>query len=357
MPGLRSLSRTAVRGHSETIELNWIALKLHFVPGCSLFCISCGAGRVICTRTHLYITFADEKPLPGKMAFISQSGALMGAILDLSLKERIGFSHFISIGSMLDVDFGDLIDYLGNDPEVSSIVLYVESITHARHFMSADRAVSRIKPIVVLKSGRSAAGAKAAASHTGAMAGEGAIYDAASDWAGIVRVNTIEALFGCTERVAKQPLIKGPGLAVVTNAGGPGGMAADAMAALGLEPVSLSAKTMKKLDQILSPFWNWSNPINILGDATPQRFRQADEACIAAPEINGLVVTYVPQAVSAPADVATVLAGLLKDCPMPVFAVWMGGGEAEKGREIFNRAGIPTYETPDRSSCSGWAVS
>ena len=304
---------------------------------------------IICTGTHLYATFVDEKPLPGKMAFISQSGALMGAILDLSLKERIGFSHFVSIGSMLDVDFGDLIDYLGNDPDVSSIVLYVENITHARHFMSAARAVSRIKPIVVLKSGRSAAGAKAAASHTGAMAGEGAIYDAAFDRAGIVRVDTIQALFDCAELVAKQPLIKGPGLAVVTNAGGPGVMAADAMAAMGLAPVSLSEKTIKALDQILPPFWSHGNPIDILGDATSERFRQAVEICIAAPEINGLVVTYVPQAVSAPADVATALTDLLKDCPVPVFAVWMGGEEAEKGREIFNRAGIPTYETPERA--------
>ena len=174
---------------------------------------------VISSEANLYATFTNRMPLPGKMAFISQSGALVGAMLDLSLKKQIGFSHFVSIGSMIDADFGDLIDYLGNDPNVSSIVLYMEGVTNPRKFMSAARAVSRVKPIIILKSGRSVAGAKAAASHTGSMAGEGAIYDAAFKRAGIFRVDTIEELFDCAELVAKQPVPKGSGVAVITNAG------------------------------------------------------------------------------------------------------------------------------------------
>ena len=304
---------------------------------------------VISAEANLYATFANQIPLPGKMAFISQSGALIGAILDLSLKKQIGFSHFVSVGSMLDADFGDLIDYLGNDPGVSSIVLYVEGVTYPRKFMSAARAVSRVKPIIVLKSGRSAAGAKAAASHTGSMAGEGAIYDAAFKRAGIVRVDTIEELFDCAELVAKQPVPKGSGLSVITNAGGPGVMAADALSSFGLEPVSLRPETIKKLDEFLPSFWSRGNPIDILGDATPERYRRAVEVCVSAPEINGLVIVFVPQAVSDAADVAATLSEVLRGKSYPVFAVWMGGEGVEKGREIFSRAGIPTYETPERA--------
>ncbi|MCF8061320.1 MAG: CoA-binding protein, partial [Deltaproteobacteria bacterium] len=194
---------------------------------------------IICAKPRMNASFAASTPRPGKLAFISQSGAICAAILDISLEEGIGFHTFVSIGSMLDVDFGDLVDYLGNDPDVGSIVLYIESLTNIRKFMSAARAVSRVKPIVVLKSGRSRAGARAAGSHTGAMAGEDSVYDAAFKRAGIVRVDTIGELFDCAELIAKQPLPSGSGLAVVTNGGGPGVMAADALAARGLEPAVL----------------------------------------------------------------------------------------------------------------------
>jgi len=309
---------------------------------------------VISTEANLYATFAHQAPLPGRLAFISQSGALIGAIIDLSLKKRIGFSHFVSVGGMLDVDFGDLIDYLGNDPGVGSIVLYIEGITHPRKFMSAARAVSRIKPIIVLKSGRSAAGSKAAASHTGSMAGEGAIYDAAFNRAGMVRVDTIEALFDCAELVAKQPVPRGSGLAVITNAGGPGVMAADALASFGMEPVPLQPETLRQLDAFLPPFWSRGNPVDILGDATPERYRRAVEICVAAPEVNGLVVVFVPQAVSDAADVAEALTEVLRGKSYPVFAVLMGGEGVERGRGIFSSAGIPTYETPERAIQAFW---
>jgi len=179
---------------------------------------------------NLNASFAAEMPEIGDLAFVSQSGAICAAILDRACKEHIGFSHFVSIGSMLDVDFGDLIDYLGNDPSAKSILLYIESLTNFRKFISAARSVARVKPIIVLKAGRSEAGAKAAASHTGAMAGEDAVYDAAFKRAGVVRVETIQDLFDCAELMAKQPRPRGLRLTIITNGGGPGIMAADTLA-------------------------------------------------------------------------------------------------------------------------------
>jgi len=304
---------------------------------------------IICAGSRLNATFASQMALPGNMAFVSQSGALCSGILDLSLQERIGFSHFVSVGSMVDVDFGDLIDYLGNEPEVKSIVLYIEGLTHFRKFMSAARAVSRVKPIVALKAGRSQAGAQAAVSHTGSLAGEDAVYDAAFKRAGILRVRTIEELFDCAELMAKQTLPQGSNLAIVTNAGGPGVMAADALAVHGLQPATLSESLVKKLDQFLPAYWSHGNPIDILGDATPERYQQVVNACLEAPEINGLIVIFSPQAVCDPVSVAEALADMLLKIPYPVFTVWLGGWGAQKGREIFNNAGIPTYETPERA--------
>ncbi len=304
---------------------------------------------VVSAESKLNATFASHMPLPGKLAFISQSGAICTAILDLSLKEKNGFSYFVSIGSMLDVDFGDLVNYLGNDNNVSSIVLYIESLTHFRKFMSAARAVSRIKPIVVLKAGRSAAGARAAASHTGALAGSDAVYDAAFVRAGIVRVNNIEELFDCAELMAKQPRPQGSGMAIITNAGGPGVMAADALASYGMEPVTLSSDTMQKLNSILPPYWSRGNPIDILGDASPDRYRKVLEVCIASPEIRTLLIIMTPQSMSDPTGVAESLSELLRGKGLSVFTVWMGGLDMEKGRSIFNAAGIPTYDTPERA--------
>lgn len=304
---------------------------------------------IICSGSKLNASFASHNPLPGNLAFISQSGAICTAALDLSLKERIGFSHFISIGSMLDVDFGDLIDYLGHDPLVSSIVLYIESLSNIRKFMSAARSVSRIKPIAVLKSGKSKAGAKAAASHTGAMAGEDAVYDAAFKRAGLVRIDTIEDLFGCAELLAKQPRPIGHGLAIITNAGGPGVVATDALSNYGIEAVNLGSETMKKLDSVLPFFWSHGNPIDILGDASPERYRQAVSICISAPEINALLIILTPQAMTDAAGVAESLAKAIDSRQISVFTVWMGGADVEKGREILNRAKIPTYETPERA--------
>ncbi|MDH3555632.1 MAG: bifunctional acetate--CoA ligase family protein/GNAT family N-acetyltransferase [Deltaproteobacteria bacterium] len=302
---------------------------------------------IICPGRKLNASFAAHMPQSGKVAFISQSGAICTAILDLALKEEIGFSHFVSIGSMLDVDFGDLIDYLGNYPEVNSILLYIESLTNFRKFMSAARAVSRVKPIVVLKSGRSPAGARAAASHTGAMVGEDAVYDAAFKRAGIVRVQTFGELFDCAELMAKQPRPKGPRLGIITNAGGPGVMAADSLAEYGAEPARLEQETIEQLNELLPPFWSHSNPIDVLGDASPERYAKAVDICLKAKELNGLLLILTAQGMTNPAEVAELLTQKLKAKPCPVFASWMGGMEVEKGRAILNHAGIPTYDTPE----------
>jgi acetyltransferase len=248
---------------------------------------------------------------------------------------------------MLDVDFGDLVDYLGNDPEVNSILLYIESIPNLRKFMSAARSVSRVKPIVVLKAGRSPAGARAAASHTGAMVGEDAVYDAAFKRAGIVRVKTIGELFDCAELMAKQPRPKGPRLGIITNAGGPGVMAADALAEYGVEPSRLEPGTIEQLNELLPPFWSHSNPIDVLGDASPERYAKAVDICLKAKELNGLLLILTAQGMTDPAEVAALLTQKLKAKTCPVFASWMGGMEVEKGRDILNHAGIPTYDNPE----------
>jgi len=304
---------------------------------------------VMSGRSKLNASFANQMPLSGKMAFISQSGAICTAILDLSIKENIGFSYFVSLGDMLDVDFGDMIDYLGGESEVSSIVMYVESLTNFRKFMSAARAVSQVKPIIVLKAGRTQAGALAAASHTGAMAGEDSVYDAAFQRAGILRVKTFEELFDCAELLAKQPKPAGPGLAIITNAGGPGVMATDALSDFGYEPVSLSAETFQKLNEILPPYWSKRNPIDMLGEAKPELYRKVVEICLNAKEVNGLLIMSAPQALADTAEVAAALVDLIRQKPIPIITSWVGGGDMQTGRDIFNQAGIPTFDTPERA--------
>src|SRR5438477_10644267 len=227
---------------------------------------------VISPISGLNATFASKIARPGNVGFISQSGALCTAILDWAQKEMVGFSAFVSVGSMLDVDWGDLIDYLGNDPRTQSIVMYMESVGQARSFLSAAREISLNKPINVIKAGRTEAAAHAAASHTGALTGSDEVLEAAFRRCGVLRVNAIADLFYMAEVLAKQPRPKGPRLAIVTNAGGPGVLAADALISLGGELASLSAESMAALNQILPPHWSHSNPIDMLGDALPERY-------------------------------------------------------------------------------------
>ena len=304
---------------------------------------------IISPKQNINASFAHHSALPGNLAFISQSGAFCTSILDMSFKKQMGFSYFVSIGSMIDVDFGDLIDYLGNDPDVSSIVLYIEALSNFRKFMSAARAVSRIKPIIALKAGRSPAGAKAAASHTGSLTGQDDVLDAAFMRAGIVRIDTIEELFDCSELLAKHPHPAKPHIAIITNAGGPGVIAADALNIHGIEPVTLSEETFNKINDILPSMWSRNNPIDILGDASPEIFSKVVDVCLKAKEIHALLIILSPQAISDSSAVAENLVKTIKKNPMTVFTVWLGGKEVEKGQALFSEAGIPTYETPERA--------
>jgi len=325
-----------------------IAIKQE-ADSCGMRIIGPNCVGVLCSASKLNASFAGQMALPGKMAFLSQSGAICTAVMDLSIKENIGFSHFVSLGDMLDVDFGDMIDFLSTERDVSSIVMYVESLTHFRKFMSAARSVSRVKPIIVLKAGRTEAGALAAASHTGALAGEDSVYDAAFQRAGILRVKTFEELFDCAELLAKQPKPKGPGLAIITNAGGLGVMATDALSDYGYEPVSLSEGTIEKLNAILPPFWSKRNPIDMLGDSTPDQYRKVVEICIHAKEVDGILIMSAPQALTDTSMVAASLIDLLENKTLPVFTSWVGGSDMQKGCDILNQAGIPTFGTPERA--------
>ena len=304
---------------------------------------------IMCASSCLNASFAARMPLNGKLAFVSQSGAICTAILDFSIKENIGFSHFISLGSMLDVDFGDIIDYLGADSSVKSIIMYVESLTRHRNFMSAARAVSRIKPIIALKAGRTLAGATAAASHTGAMAGEDAVYDAAFQRAGIVRVKTFEELFDTAEILSRKGRYKGPNLAIVTNSGGPGVMAADAFADYGMKPVILLPQTVQALSNVLPDHWSHGNPVDIIGDATPQRYSDAISILLQAKEVDALLVMLAPQAVTDATAVAQLIVDTFDQITIPVLTSWMGGVDVDPGREILNQAGLPTFDTPERA--------
>ena len=304
---------------------------------------------VIRPARKLNASFIPGMPAHGIIGFISQSGAIGTASLDRAAMGNVGFSHFISIGSMLDVDFGDMIDYLGNDGNVKAILIYMENLTNTRKFMSAARAVSRIKPIIVLKAGKSEAGARAATTHIGAMVGEDAVYDAAFKRAGIVRVPTLARLFDCSELMAKQPRPAGSRLAIITNGGGPGIMAADTLAEYNLEPAPIPDDIMAQFDEILPPHWSRNNPIDILGNATLERFTRAMEICLASREFDGVLIIMVSEPHIRPEEVAEALAGLVKRKRFPVFASWMGGSRMAAANDILNRANIPTYETPERA--------
>ncbi len=302
---------------------------------------------VVAEASNLNASFVHSMPLSGSLAFISQSGAVCASVLDFAAKEKIGFSHFISIGSMLDVNFGDLIDYLGLDPKVSSILLYIEGVVEPRGFLSAARAVSRIKPIVVLKSGRSDAGAKAAQSHTGSLAGADAVYDAAFKRAGIVRVETLEDLFGCAELMAKQPKPMGPNLAIITTAGGPGVMAADYLARYDMEPAPLRPDTIEKINKVAPSFWSHGNPIDLTGSATIEMLKSVGEICIKAEEFDAILFMTPPVGNYPSEKIARELAGTLAGRDCAVFAVLLGGLEVEPGRKYLNDQGIPTYPSPE----------
>jgi acetyltransferase len=298
---------------------------------------------------NMNVSFADGMPKKGHVAFISQSGALCTSVLDWAYESNIGFSHFVSIGNSMDVSFGDLIDYFGQDPNTKSIVLYVESIADARTFMSAARAFSREKPIIVYKSGRFPESAAAAASHTGAMASEDSIYDAVFRRAGLARVFDFGNIFDFTDLVGRRRIPKGNRLAIVTNAGGPGVMATDSLISLGGKLVQLSDETMQKLNDYLPPFWSHGNPIDVLGDATPERFARSTEIVLEDENVDAVLVLLTPQAMTDPTATAQAIADMSVKTTKSIIAGWLGGAGMREGIQIFNKAGISSYAAPEQA--------
>jgi acetyltransferase len=305
---------------------------------------------VMVPHTKFNATFAAGMARPGNVALISQSGALCTAILDWSLHEKVGFSAFVSLGSMLDVGWGDLIYHFGDDPNTKSIVIYMETIGDARSFLSAAREVALTKPIIIIKAGRTAAAAKAAASHTGSMTGSDEVLQAAFQRVGVLRVDTISELFDMAEVLAKQPRPKGPRLTIVTNAGGPGVLATDALISGGGQLAELSPETMALLNQILPPTWSHNNPVDIIGDAGPELYARAVDITAKDPNTDGLLVVLTPQAMTDPTTTAEELKPFGHVDGKPILASWMGAREVEKGEEILNDACIPTFKYPDRAA-------
>lgn len=298
----------------------------------------------------LNATFASGMANPGSVGFISQSGAMLTAILDWSYRENVGFSNFVSVGSMLDVNWGDLITYLGDDYRTKSIVIYMEAIGDARSFLSAAREVSLTKPIIVIKSGRTEAAAQAAASHTGSLAGSDEVLDAAFQRSGVLRVERIAEVFAIAEVLAKQPHPKGPNLTILTNAGGPGVIATDALIQTGGQLTELSEQTVAELDELLPPHWSRHNPIDILGDASPERYAETLKVAASDPGSDALLVALTPQDMTDPTRTATQLQLAAKETKKPILASWMGGIDVAPGTEILNRANIPTFDYPDTAA-------
>ena len=296
---------------------------------------------------NLNASFASQMALSGNIAFISQSGALCTAILDWSIKNNVGFSHFVSIGSMADVNFADLIDYFGADKNTDSILVYMESLTDARRFLSAARAVSRAKPIIVMKVGRSDAGAKAAKSHTGSLAGNDEVFNAAFERAGIVRVDTTISLFHTAKALAMQPRAKGRRLAVITNAGGPGVVATDALIYSGGKLAKLEKATINKLDKFLPAHWSHGNPVDILGDAKEDRYKKALGILMQDKNIDGILIILTPQSMTNPTAVAKTLVAVKNPQNKTVLASWMGGYSVAEGRKILEKGNIPIYRQPE----------
>ena len=305
---------------------------------------------VMSPMTGLNATVANAMARPGKIAFLSQSGALGAAVLDWSLRANVGFSAFVSVGSMLDVGWGDLIDYFGNDPQTKSIIIYMESIGDARYFLSAAREVALTKPIIVIKPGSIEGASQAVAAHIGSLIGNDDVLDAAFRRCGVLRVDRISELFSMAEILNTQPRPKGPRLAILTNAGGPGVLAADALIVGGGQLAHLAPETIQSLNRILPMPWSHGNPVDVLGDAGPDRFVEAMDVVAKDPNTDGLLVILTPQAMIDPTLTADKVKTHGTIAGKPVLASWMGGDEVAAGVSILNRAGIPAFPYPDTAA-------
>jgi len=304
---------------------------------------------VMRTDCGLNATFARTPALAGNLALVSQSGAICGAILDWAHGARIGFTSVVSLGGAIDVDFGEILDFLVADPGTDAILMYVEGIRDARRYVSALRTAARVKPVVVLKVGRYASGSRAASSHTGALMGSDAVFEAALLRAGTVRVKTYTQLFAAARVLATDRFPEGERLAILTNGGGPGVMAADSAAENGVALAQLSAETLARLDAQLPPQWSRGNPVDIVGDAPPERFAAAALAALDDPGVDALLAMYSPVAVTAPEDAARALAGAVAGSRKPVLAAWLGDINPSASRAFLESHGIPNFYTPENA--------
>ena len=297
----------------------------------------------------LNATFAADVALKGNVAFLSQSGALCTAVLDWSIKDKVGFSSFVSVGSMLDINWGDLITYFGNDPCTKSILIYMESIGDPRSFLSAAREVALTKPIILIKAGKTEESAKAAVSHTGALAESDDVFNAALKRSGVLRVDSIAELFNMAEILAKQPIPKGPNLSIITNAGGPAVIATDALIEGGAKLTSLSTETKEKLSEFLPPEWSHNNPIDIIGDASPERYEKTMDVIIKDEKTDGILIILTPQNMTDPKEVANRIKKYVKQTDKPVLASWMGADRVKEGWRLLSEENMPTFEYPDNA--------
>ena len=297
--------------------------------------------------TGLNCTFYRGSASPGRIALVSQSGALCTAVLDWAAANNIGFSTVISTGISADTDFGDILDYLVSDPRTKSILLYIEGIHHARSFMSGLRAAARVKPVITLKVGRHMSGSRAAMSHTGALVGSDAVFESALRRAGVVRGMRIGDLFSAATTLTSMLSVKGERLAIVTNGGGPGVMATDRATDLGMSLAQLSKETLAQLNTVLPNTWSQANPVDIIGDATPERYARSSEICLSDSGVDGLLVLLTPQAMTDPSAVARSLVRLGENSQKPLLACWMGDTQVAEGRHILRDARIPTFHTPE----------
>lgn len=305
---------------------------------------------ILVPRLGLNGSFAKNMPKNGSVAFISQSGALCSAVLDWSRQENVGFSSFVSVGSMADIDWGDLIKYFGEDPNTKSILMYMETVGNAERFFSRARRVAMKKPIIVIKPGKSNEAKHAAVSHTGALSSNDAAFDAACERAGILRVTTIEDLFSMAAMFSDQPLPKGPRLAILTNAGGPSVLATDTAIVEGASLAHLAEHTIYSLSEFLPAAWSKGNPIDLLGDASPERYKKAAQLVLDDPNVDAVLYILTPQDMTDPKATADELVSISKNRNKTVLASWMGGESVQKGREIFAEAGIPSFSYPDEAA-------
>jgi acetyltransferase len=322
--------------------------EIHSFPGMRVIGPNCVG--IIASESRLNASFARGMPSLGHVSLISQSGALCTAILDWAQQEGIGFANFVSVGNMVDTSFGDLIENFANDPLTHAIVVYIESIDDAEHFMVAASQFTRNKPLIAYKAGRHQQSAAAASSHTGAMAGDDAVYDAAFRRAGITRVYSIEEMFDCAEVLGRETNIAGPRLAVVTNAGGPGVMATDALMDHQGELAELSPATLNDLNAQLPSSWSKRNPVDVIGDATAQRLGQATKIVLADPGVDAVLVIVSPQAMTDATACAQAVIEVAKAQSKPVLTSWLGGVSMVEAIELLNKSGIPTFPTPERAA-------